>query len=84
MYYFPQIGVTKLLGNVWKNIDDGSNTTFFNWGPEEPSNTTGYDCVAVNPSGIWMNDLCDEWFFICGFPEIDEKKLEKNLTNTQQ
>ena len=67
---YPYIGVTRLVGDVWKNVDDGRNTTFFNWAKKEPKNDTDINCVYMKPDGYWYSAQCrDTWRYICGLPE---------------
>ncbi|KAE9547845.1 hypothetical protein FO519_008942 [Halicephalobus sp. NKZ332] len=66
------IGVSDLSNGEWKNIDDGSNTTYFDWAPGEPSNSTGSTgCVSVDIKGLWHNDDCfTSYSFVCEVPEV--------------
>lgn len=38
---------------------DGSSSTYYNWGTNEPLNTTSYDCVNIRKvEGTWKNWDC--------------------------
>ncbi|KAE9548110.1 hypothetical protein FO519_008678 [Halicephalobus sp. NKZ332] len=66
------IGVNNTNGAGWKNVDDGSDTTYFDWGNGEPNNSTGnYDrCVSMNLTGLWHSEDCTkQYYFFCGVPE---------------
>ncbi|KAE9547066.1 hypothetical protein FO519_009722 [Halicephalobus sp. NKZ332] len=63
------IGVTNLLGGTWKNIDDGSNITFSNWAPGQPTNDKNSSCAAIDTQGLWFNENCEAApLFVCGVP----------------
>ncbi|KAE9547101.1 hypothetical protein FO519_009688 [Halicephalobus sp. NKZ332] len=66
------IGVNDIAGTGWTNIDDGSNITYFDWAPGEPSNLTGSNgCVSVDLKGLWHNDDCfTNYSFVCEVPEL--------------
>ena len=74
------IGVNSILGNGWQNLNDGSNTTFFEWEPNEPRNSNNENgCVSVDMSGNWYNDNCFHNFpFVC---EISETNLSSVITS---
>ncbi|KAE9547680.1 hypothetical protein FO519_009110 [Halicephalobus sp. NKZ332] len=53
------IGVSNLSRNGWENIDDGSQTTFFDWASEEPASSTSQNgCVSMDMNGLWYNSNC--------------------------
>ncbi|KAE9546663.1 hypothetical protein FO519_010125 [Halicephalobus sp. NKZ332] len=52
------IGVNNVGGSGWTDMD-GSNATYFNWGPSQPAASTGSNgCVSVDLRGSWYNDDC--------------------------
>ena len=67
------VGTTRLVGGVWRNIDDGKNTTFFDWMNGEPESDKGYDCALMNNQGLWFAYYCtySRYCFFCGVPEVN-------------
>ncbi|KAE9547157.1 hypothetical protein FO519_009631, partial [Halicephalobus sp. NKZ332] len=65
------IGANNLSGAGWKNIDDNSNVTYFDWASGEPGNLTESNgCVSVDLHGLWYNDDCfANYSFVCEIPE---------------
>ncbi|KAE9547233.1 hypothetical protein FO519_009555 [Halicephalobus sp. NKZ332] len=67
------IGVTRLLGGIWRNVDDGTNTTYFNWGVEQPNNITGCNCAYIYSNDIWAAGVCENVnYYACGVPGTGE------------
>ena len=67
------IGVNNTNGAGWKNVDDGSDTFYFDWANGEPVNSTGSSdrCVSVDFKGFWYSEDCStKHFFMCGVSEI--------------
>ena len=65
------IGITTLSGDEWKNIDDTSNTTYFNWVSEKSTNAVGSaKCISMDLTGTWYDDDClNKYSYICGISE---------------
>ena len=67
------LGATNMLGEVWKNLRDGSNVTFFNWAPGSPQNGLYPLCAYLQKDGLWRSDYCHKsYYYVCGFPEDDK------------
>ena len=73
------IGVTNIVGGVWKNIDNGSNVTYFNWAPGEPQNNTYPLCVRIKTDGLWYSGPCYDWWsaYLCSVPGSGETGSKK-------
>ena len=65
--------MSDLFGSQWTNIDDGSNTTFFDWGSGEPNNSSNHNrCVYMDMSGYWYTDDCShDYPYVCGVNETN-------------
>ncbi|KAE9555544.1 hypothetical protein FO519_001215 [Halicephalobus sp. NKZ332] len=64
------VGVSNMLDSVWKNVDDGSNATFFNWAPDALQGGTYPLCVYINNDGVWYSNYCYVgYYYLCGLPE---------------
>ena len=79
------IGVSNLNENGWQNIDDGSNTVFFDWAPGEPANSTGSNrCVSVDLKGFWYNDDCFNVYpYICEILEASVSSTSQSMTTPE-
>ena len=57
------------MNNIWENIEDGSNSTYFNWGSGDPIISNSISCIATDAQGFWYNVKCEQSnYFICGVP----------------
>ncbi|KAE9546831.1 hypothetical protein FO519_009957, partial [Halicephalobus sp. NKZ332] len=79
------IGITSLLGGGWKNIDDGSNTTYFDWASGEPADSLGSNgCTSVDMEGLWYNDDCFNIYpYVCEVPEVNVDSTSQPITPPQ-
>ena len=70
------------MGGVWRNVYDGSNTTYFNWAPGEPQNGNYPSCVRMKEDGMWYTGPCYDWWYgyFCGVPESGEPNEQVNTT----
>ena len=68
------IGVTRLVGRIWKNVDDGENTTYFNWATGQPWTDPDHQCVSIDFQGYWYSGYgCDTYSqYVCGVHEVSE------------
>ncbi|KAE9550511.1 hypothetical protein FO519_006285 [Halicephalobus sp. NKZ332] len=66
------IGVNDLTDRRWRNIDDNSLTTYFDWASRQPVSQTGSNgCVSVDLHGRWYNDDCfNNYPYVCEVPEV--------------
>lgn len=72
-----------MIGGVWKNVDDGNNTVFFDWASGQPTTGIGYDCALMNAQGYWYTAGCNSYYyFICGLPEIDVNPTTPSISTT--
>ncbi|KAE9546749.1 hypothetical protein FO519_010039 [Halicephalobus sp. NKZ332] len=63
------IGVTNLVGGVWRNVDDGNLTNFFNWASKEPKNGILPLRIHMNKDALWRSDHFSSYCrYICGIP----------------
>ncbi|KAE9547683.1 hypothetical protein FO519_009105 [Halicephalobus sp. NKZ332] len=76
------IGVTNLSGNGWKNIDDNSSTTFFDWAPREPNNSISQGgCLLADTLGYWYNSDCYNYYpFVCEVNETEYSSQDFTLS----
>ncbi|KAE9547564.1 hypothetical protein FO519_009224 [Halicephalobus sp. NKZ332] len=76
------IGVDNILGDGWRNVDDGSNIIFDNWAQNEPSNDSNA-CVSVDKEGMWYNDNCSNNYpYICGVSDDEYTTTSLTLSTT--
>ena len=48
---------------------DGRTLTYQNWGPDQPSNKIGFNCLVMWSDGMWAADSCKaEEPFVCENP----------------
>lgn len=77
--------MTNLLSNKWQNIDDGSQTTFFDWASGQPDNPNSRGgCVSVDLSGYWYNSNCsDNIPFVCGIADNNTTVIPPTIVTVQ-
>ena len=73
------IGITNIVGGVWRNLDDGKIPAFFNWASGEPKNVTYPLSAYMHGDGLWhTTHLYDSGYFLCSVPGSGETSSEKS------
>ncbi|KAE9547591.1 hypothetical protein FO519_009198 [Halicephalobus sp. NKZ332] len=67
------VGVSNIMGGIWKTVDDGNNITFANWASGEPVNSSYPLCACIYDSGLWRTLYCHLTAqYLCAVPGSGE------------
>ncbi|KAE9551067.1 hypothetical protein FO519_005734 [Halicephalobus sp. NKZ332] len=79
-YYW--IGITEMVGGVWRNVDDGKEATYFNWEEHYPMDTPVWNAIHCNADGYWVNTdyHTTPMYFACGYTKSLNELKEFNVS----
>ena len=67
------IGITNIIGDTWRNIDNSKPAHFFEWDKEEPNNSISHrpGCIRINSQSNWATypAFNSKSKYICGLHE---------------